>query len=91
MRDVVHALTDTELEEITDLFERKIALENLSRIIDCNSPNFESLYARLITDYGKTSRHFEGWWTRMKALYTWDGENFAIDFDNSSVVRVDLQ
>ena len=52
----VYKLNDDEFKEIEDLFEKKIALENLTKIIDADN---QKLYDKLIKDYGKTIHQFD--------------------------------
>lgn len=88
MRKVIHELSDSELEEITGLYEKKMALENLVKIIDANGPSFEVLYNRLISDYGEVSRKFEAWWRKMHTTYNWPNGNWSVDFEAAEIVQI---
>ena len=48
MDKVCYNLNEEELEEIENLYEKKVALENLSRCID---PDNEKMYQKLVNDY----------------------------------------
>jgi CXXX repeat modification system protein len=47
---VVWELSEEDSNEIQDLFERKIALENLVKIVDLKDSD---IYEKLLKDYGK--------------------------------------
>ncbi|HOJ09936.1 MAG TPA: CXXX repeat peptide modification system protein [Clostridiales bacterium] len=83
MNKVVWKLSDDEKKEIQNLFEKKIALENLVKIID---PANEKLYNKLISDYGTTVRLFEQWWTVTSQKNKWEGKNWRINFETNEVL-----
>lgn len=82
----VWLLTDVEFKEIEDLFERKLALENLTKVVD---PSNEALYEKLVKDYGMTVKRFEGWWSIMKNKYNWPGQNWWLDFNTMKIMTYD--
>lgn len=83
MGKVVWTLLDEEKNEILNLYERKIALENLSKIVN---PENEKLYNKFITDYGKALSEFQSWWNRTSKKYQWEGSSWRIDFDTNEVI-----
>lgn len=82
MREVVWTLTKEETEEIKDIFERRVSLENLSKIVD---PENEKLYEKLVSDYGKVLLAFNTWWEEKSQKYQWKGQEWAIDFQTNEV------
>lgn len=79
----VWQLNDDEFKEIEDLFEKKIALENLTKIIDADN---QKLYDKLIKDYGKTIHQFDLWWDNMAKKYRWEGKNWWLDFETKKIM-----
>lgn len=80
---VVWELTDEKCNEIQDLFEKRLALENLIKIVDVN--NYE-LYDKIIKDYGRVLREFQEWWNLNSKEYNWNGENWYVDFQKKQVL-----
>lgn len=83
MGKVVHILKDDEKNEIEELYEKKIALENLCKIIE---PSNEKMYKKLIEDYGKIMFLYTNWWNKMSNCYQWEGENWYINFSTQEVI-----
>ncbi len=81
---VIWNLTDKECDEIQDLFEKKNAYENLIKIIDTNN---KTIYEKLIADYSKTLSDFNNWWSHYSKKYSWEGQNWFIDFENKQVLN----
>lgn len=79
----VWQLNDNEFREIEDLFEKKLALENLTKIVSTDN---QMLYDKLIKDYGKTIHLFNDWWSRMSQKYRWEGQNWWLDFDTKKIM-----
>ncbi|MDO4799909.1 MAG: CXXX repeat peptide modification system protein [Bacillota bacterium] len=79
---VVWKLTEEEYIEIESLFERKIALENLAKIVDSENT---ALYEKMIADYGRTLRQFNEWWKIMSQKYSWSGKNWWLDFETKEI------
>lgn len=82
----VWQLNDEDYKEIEDLFEKKIALENLSKIID---PSNNDLYEKMIKDYGSTVRTFDNWWNIMKEKHQWTAINMWLDFQTKKIMTYD--
>ncbi len=83
---VVWKLSDKDFEDIQDLFEKKLALENLTKIIDVKDTE---LYEKFIKDYGKTLHEFNNWWKRMVQEHNWEGSNLWIKFETQEVISQD--
>ena len=79
----VWQLNDDEFKEIEDLFEKKIALENLTKIIDADN---QKLYDKLIKDYGKAVHQFDFWWEKMSKKYDWEEKNWWLDFETKKIM-----
>lgn len=79
----VWQLNDEEFKEIEDLFEKKVALENLTKIVDADNQN---LYDKFIKDYGKTVHQFDSWWDKMARKYEWEGKNWWLDFETKKIM-----
>jgi CXXX repeat modification system protein len=89
MNRVISSLRDDEFKEIQELYEKKIALENLLKIIE---PENDALKEKFISDYGFVLRKFQEWWTKTSKKYEWEqiaGFNWSIDFDNQEVFLVE--
>lgn len=60
MNKSVCILSKDDCENIRVIYEKKLALENLSKIIfPQQNPD---MYDRLIADYGKIIHDFDDWW-----------------------------
>lgn len=79
----VWQLNDIDYKEIEGLYERKVALENLSKIIN---PNEDIMYEKLIKDYGKTCREFDEWWKVKGQEYKWEGQHWWLDFNTKKIM-----
>jgi len=86
MSRTVWTLSDADRKEIQDLYEKKLALENLTKIIDADN---QKLYDKLVSDYGNTIRLFQEWWQTTSQKYEWEGQNWSIDFNKSEVILND--
>ena len=80
---VVWELADDECNEIQNLFEKKISLENLIKIIDLNN---KELYDKVIKDYGKALREFQAWWDINSKEHNWEGANWYVNFQKKQVL-----
>ncbi len=85
-RPVIESLEKEDFEKIRNLFERKIALENLMKII---SKDMDHLYEKAVKDYGETTREFNDWWDGKTKKYKWNGENWYVDFQTQEIVCMD--
>lgn len=76
-------LNEEELEVIEDIFEKKVALENLIKIIDVETQ--EVLYNRLIADYTIINGAFSEWWNDNIGKYQLEGKEAYVDFMESTI------
>lgn len=79
----IWTLSEEDFEEISNLFEKKLALENLARIMD---PTNQELYNKVIADYGKTMRDFMDWWKVTSKKYNWEGNSWRLNFKEKQIV-----
>lgn len=86
MDKVICRLTDEEKNEIEAIFERKVALENLTKLPDVVSN--AALYEKLIADYGKTTIRFQKWWQMATEKYQLQGKEVRVDFENAQLLEV---
>lgn len=86
MEKIIGKVVDDEKKVIEDLYEKKIALENIIKIIE---PNNESLYNKVVFDYGITLKEFEEWWANMSKKYNWEGVNWRIDFQTNEIILLE--
>ncbi len=82
-RKIIWKLTDEECKEIEDLFEKKIAYENLMKIVDVDN---EKIYQKLMSEYTKNLSDFNNWWKHYSKKYKWEGQGWFIDFENKQVL-----
>lgn len=82
MEKAIWVLTKEECQEIRELFEKKLALENLFKIMDAES---DVLRNKLVEDYGKVLNLFQSWWREISTKYNWEGQNWRINFDTQEV------
>lgn len=85
MNDVNCTLTESEISAIRDLFEKKIALENLAKVISPRE-NLE-MYEHLLADYGSTVKKFNDWWAvTIKRHGLLPSIEYIVDFDNNQLI-----
>ncbi len=85
MSEPIYKLTDEEASTIRDIFEKKLALENLAKIISPSENN--EMYERLISDYGATMREFNDWWSSTIAAHHLPPDNYAVDFIEKQLIQ----
>lgn len=88
MSAVCYDLDRNEVKCIRDIYEKKMALENLAKII-VPDENPE-MYNRLVSDYGATVHEFEDWWNAIFKKYSAEAGKYNVDFHSNQIVRVDL-
>ena len=87
-KQIIGHVLPEECDEIQALFERRIGLNELAKIL--TSDNVE-LYERLVKDMGETSIKVQQWWNRMGEKYQWesaDNGNWEIDFSTCEIYLV---
>lgn len=80
MKKEVGKVTPQERDEIKRLFERRMGLVELAKIVNTSDTE---LYDRLVTDLGDNSTKFQQWWDNMSEKYDWESSdegNWEIDF-----------
>ena len=81
MNEVVK-LSEDEIRAIEDIYERKIALENLTKIVDSKN---EDIYNKFIEDYTYTLKMYNEWWNEITLKYKLNG-NYFVDFSEKSLI-----
>ena len=85
MSEIVCKLTEAEVSAIRDIYEKKLALENLAKIMSPGENN--AMYERLIADYGATMRQFNEWWDTTVAAHQLPPDAYTVDFRDSQLIR----
>jgi CXXX repeat modification system protein len=81
MRKNVGIVTESERDEIRQLYERINGLKELTKVV---SPDNIELYEKLVTDMGTTVTRFQEWWNMKSNKYHWESSDegsWEIDFD----------
>lgn len=84
----VGTLTQEESRNLEELLEKKIALENLLKILS----ESQEIYKKVVRDYKNIVEEYEKWWTDTSDKYIWESiENsfWSIDFKSRKVYLVD--
>ncbi|NSQ70893.1 CXXX repeat peptide modification system protein [Enterococcus faecalis] len=84
----VGTLTKEESRKIEELLEKKIALENLLKILS----ESQEIYKKVDRDYKNILEEYENWWTDTSYKYLWEstrGSFWSIDFKSRKVYLVD--
>jgi CXXX repeat modification system protein len=87
-KKVIGKVTETERNEIKDLFERKASLSELFKMADVKNLN---VYNTIVKDMGKTSYELQKWWDEKSKQYKWETEkgfSWEIDFDNCDIYLI---
>lgn len=82
-KELIWTLSDEDFKEIEDLFEKKLALENLLRVEGIEK---RTVYERAVEDLGKTVRLFNEWWINKSQEYQWKGQSWSVDFNRQGIV-----
>ncbi|WP_455258362.1 CXXX repeat peptide modification system protein [Peptoniphilus asaccharolyticus] len=84
----VGTLTQEECSHIEELLEKKIALENLLKILS----ESQKIYKKVNRDYKNIVEEYEEWWRDTSDKYMWesiDNSFWSIDFKSRKVYLVD--
>lgn len=84
----VGTLTQEESRNLEELLEKKIALENLLKILS----ESQEIYKKLDRDYKNIVEEYEKWWIDTSDKYMWestDNSFWSIDFKSRKVYLVD--
>lgn len=89
MSNITCALEADEIKAIRNIYEKKLALENLAKIIklDVNP----ELYERLVSDYSATMQAFNGWWDDMFRKYQVEPGDYIVDFLNGKIIQAGVE
>jgi CXXX repeat modification system protein len=82
-KNIITTLDKNDLEKIENLFEKKIAFENLIKVIDLDVQ--ENLYDKLMKDYTDVNGSFNRWWQDKIKEYFLDGKQAYVDFEESTL------
>ena len=88
MKQLVGQVSESERDEIRQLFERRNGLNELAKILTADN---QDLNEKLITDLGETSTKFQNWWDSNSAKYQWksvENGNWEIDFATCEIYLV---
>ena len=67
-------LSDEDFAVIEKLFEKKMALENLAKVVQADN---EALYEKLLKDYAHVSADYDAW----------AGSNWWLNFDTQEIMQ----
>lgn len=84
----VGILTQEESENLEELLEKKIALENLLKILS----ESQEIYKKVDRDYKNIVEEYEKWWRDTSDKYIWESNDNSfrsIDFKSGKVYLVD--
>ena len=84
----VGILTQEESENLEELLEKKIALENLLKILS----ESQEIYKKVNRDYKNIVEEYEKWWRDTSDKYIWESNDNSfrsIDFKSGKVYLVD--
>jgi len=91
-KKAVGSVTPEERDEIQNLFERKSAITELFKSLpDINKESYDSIYEKLVTDLGRTTRSFQGWWDDKGHKYSWESHpegHWEIEFETCEIFLV---
>ena len=88
VKKVVGQVTEEEMNEIQQLFERRNGSNELAKILTVDNAE---LYEKLVKDLGETGTKFQGWWDRMAEKYQWESAadgNWEINFETCEISLV---
>jgi len=84
-RTPIGKVTESERDEIKNLFERKNGLTELFKIVTIDN---NTLYDKVVQDMGTTATKFQAWWDNKSKQYNWaskEGYSWEIDFETSEI------
>lgn len=83
MKKIIGQVTYEEKEQIMDMYEKKIALENLLLM------DIKDTQERIMKDLQTINKEMQNWWNQMGEKYQWIGEKNAkweIDFSSGEIL-----
>lgn len=87
MEKTLKILNERESDEILELYEKKVAMENLSLII--GKEKQADLFSALKQDYKKLMRKYQEWWEHLSTENGWEKEKLYINFSTREVIQTD--
>lgn len=87
VRKVIDILTESEKEEILELYEKKQAMENLSKII--SKENDPLLFQTLKSDYLELVADYTAWWNQQSEKKGWEKGHLFVDFHSNEVIMTE--
>lgn len=88
MKKEIGIVTETERDQIQELFNRRKGLGELAKILTADN---SELYERLVKDLSDTATNFQAWWNAMGEKYNWEAAengNWEIDFKTRKIYLV---
>ena len=85
MRKKVGIVSESERDEIRQLYERINGLKELTKVV---CPDNNELYEKLVNDMGNTVTRFQEWWNTKSNKYHWEASDegsWEIDFDTCMI------
>lgn len=83
MKKIIGQVTYEEKEQISSLFEKKVALENMLLM------DIKEIQNKVILDLHQINEKMQNWWYKMGLKYQWTVEENAqweIDFNTREIV-----
>ena len=87
MEQTLKILNERETNAILELYEKKVAMENLSLIIDREKQ--ADLFSALKQDYKKLMQNYQEWWEHFSKENGWEKEKLYINFSTREVIQTD--
>lgn len=87
MEQTLKILNERETDSILELYEKKVAMENLSLIIDREKQ--ADLFSALKQDYKKLMQNYQEWWEHLSTENGWEKEKLYINFSTREVIQTD--
>lgn len=87
MPKYVGTVSELDKDRMIDLYEQRIALENLREVIK----KTDKLATKLIKNYDEVSNNYNNWWVEMKEKYDLESDDngqWQLDFSTGNVYLV---
>jgi CXXX repeat modification system protein len=84
----VGSVTETEKQEIENLYNRKNSLAEMIMLIDLKEYKNDAIYERILEDMTVTSKKYSQWWQKKSEKYNWhkfEKGSWTLDFDTNKV------
>ncbi len=83
MNEQTYQLEEQEISQIRELYEKKLAFENLAKILKPEAN--PEMYQRLVADYGEAVHAFDNWWSTIFQKYSVEPGNYSVDFRTNQI------